>query len=186
MTENSPLNNVTPDDRRRLVAIVGNRNAPQKHILGCQNPRCHRRRLRQGRDLAAMRSRVGSKDLRGVDEFRGDLPGVQRASANGRSSSRPERAIRHELEFEGNQRQIKRLGRKPSFLEGDKLESESRTRAPGARSTRAYARYRRWKCSMLFSGRLKGVATVVTPLLNRRCNCRNGVTLGRSRRRARS
>jgi hypothetical protein len=47
--------NVTPDDRHRLEAIVGNRNAPQKHVLRCKNHPCHRRRLQHGRDLAAIR-----------------------------------------------------------------------------------------------------------------------------------
>jgi hypothetical protein len=40
--------NVTVGDRRRLAAIVGNRNAPQKHVLAWRNHPCNRGRLRHG------------------------------------------------------------------------------------------------------------------------------------------
>jgi hypothetical protein len=43
---------VTPGDRRRVEAIIGNCNAPQKHVWARQNHPCSRRSLRHGRDRA--------------------------------------------------------------------------------------------------------------------------------------
>jgi hypothetical protein len=55
--------------------------------------------------------------------FRYHPPGASWASANRRSFLKNgERAIRLELGCEGNSPPIKRLGRKPGFPEGDKLE----------------------------------------------------------------
>jgi len=79
-------------------------------------------------------------------------------------------------------RQINRLGLEPDFLEGDKLEVALKTAAGCSRTGPAGPRPAAEVLRCYFPDDRNGVAAMVTETAR---NCRNTVTLGRSRRRAR-